>query len=546
MKEEKHKQTFVEGIAILGITGFLSKLLGAIYRIPFQNIAGDLGLAVYNKVYPLYSMVLILATAGFPVAISKIVAEHLAQQNHSGARQVLKVSIYLLSFSGLFVFLFLFFGSHTIAKLMGNPELDLAIKSVSFALLIVPIMAAIRGYFQGHQNMVPTAYSQMIEQLVRVITILVLAYLFMNNPQYGVYYAGAGATFGAFTGAVAGFIVLNIYWRKMNQQNNMNQMEFNLEDWESVWQIVRKILYYSLPVAIGSLIYPLFGIVDSFTISNLLQLMGLSLKKAENLFGVYTRAQPLIQFATFFAPSFSLALVPAISESIVRNHHKNVSEYIGTAIRFTILIGLPASVGLATLAQPINIFFYKDDAGSLSLAILAFTVMFSALAIISTGILNGLGRVFLPAKYLLIAVLVKLVLNTALIPIFGIHGAAFSTVFAYAFAALLNLLAIRNDYDHGIYLQFLLKIIISVFIMAIFVFFTRWSVIALLGNYLNSLRIIMAVVTFISILFGIISYFFGLLFTGAITKSELYYLPKYGPKIVYIIEKLHLLKFLKD
>ncbi|WP_339060689.1 lipid II flippase MurJ [Tepidibacillus marianensis] len=161
-----------------------------------------------------------------------------------------------------------------------------------------------------------------------------------------------------------------------------------------VWVIIKSILYYSLPIAIGSLIFPLFGIVDSFSISNLLQYIGVSLRDSESSFGVYTRAQPLIQFATFFAPSFSLALVPAISKSLIQNQHQKVSDYIGAANRFTILVGLPASVGLAMLADSINIFFYKDTAGSISLAILAFTVVFSAMAIISTGVLNGLGRIF--------------------------------------------------------------------------------------------------------------------------------------------------------
>ncbi|WP_339060690.1 oligosaccharide flippase family protein [Tepidibacillus marianensis] len=211
----KHKQTFFEGVAILGFTAFLSKLLGAIYRIPYQNIAGDMGLGIYNKVYPLYSIVLILATAGFPVAISKIVAEQAVEGNHQEAKRVLKVSIYLLSLSGLALFLLLFFGSKMIAKLMGNPQLSLAIQSVSFALLIVPTMAAIRGYFQGYQNMVPTAFSQMAEQMIRVFTILLLAYYFMNHSRYGVHYAGAGAVFGAFTGALAGLIVLLSFWRKI-------------------------------------------------------------------------------------------------------------------------------------------------------------------------------------------------------------------------------------------------------------------------------------------------------------------------------------------
>ncbi|MFV9511726.1 putative polysaccharide biosynthesis protein [Tepidibacillus sp. LV47] len=542
--ERNRTQTFFEGIAILGVAAFLSKLLGAIYRIPYQNIAGDLGLAVYNKVYPLYSMMFILATAGFPVAISKIIAEHLAQEDFRSAKRVLKVSAYLLSLSGIIVFLFLFLGAKTIAKLMGNIELSLAIKSISFALLVVPITAAFRGFFQGQQNMIPTAFSQLIEQLVRVMTILILAAYFMNHSQYGVYYAGAGAAFGAFTGAMGGLIVLISFWKKT--YTNKKNIDVVFTNQESFWLIIKKILYYSLPIAIGSLIYPLFGVVDSFSISNLLQFMGLSVNEAENLFGVYTRAQPFIQFATFFAPTLSLVLVPTISESLVKGQYKNVSEYISAAIRFTILVGLPASVGLAILSYPINIFFYKDDAGSFSLAILAFTVIFSSLAMVTTGVLNGLGKVFLPAKYLFIGAFIKLVLNIALVPIFGIHGAALATVFAYAFVTFFNLLVIRNDFEVGIRLRFLLKTIISVMIMISFVIFSMLSGMVLLKSLIDSKRVLMAMIIFISIFFGMVSYFFSLLFTGAITRRELFYLPKYGSQLILMVKKLKLLKFLKD
>jgi len=544
----KHKQTFFEGVAILGFAAFISKILGAVYRIPYQNIAGDMGLGIYNKVYPLYSMVLILATAGFPVAISKIVAEHVADENHEEAKRVLKVSIVLLSFSGFFLFLLLFFGANVIAKLMGNSHLSLAIQSVSFALLIVPVMAAIRGYFQGYQNMAPTAYSQMVEQVVRVATILVLAYYFMNHSRYGVHYAGAGAVFGAFTGAVAGLFVLVVFWKKLKRTAVLEQnkkIDFNNHH-ESIFLIMKNIFYYSFPIALGSLIFPLFGVVDSFSISNLLQFVGVSLSDSESSFGVYTRAQPLIQFATFFAPSFSLALVPAISNSLLQNNHQKVSEYIRAANRFTILIGLPASVGLATLADSINIFFYKDTAGTISLAILAFAVVFSAMAIISTGVLNGLGRIFLPAKYLLFGVLVKLILNILLVIPLGIHGAAIATVIAYAFAAGLNGYAIRNEFEYGIDRKYIFKVVFSVLIMAAIVLIAKWGLLTFLQDIFNSKRMFMGMVTLIGILLGFISYFLTLLWTGAITKNELLTIPKYGIKLSRMIEAIRLTKFIKD
>ena len=175
MSKGPDDSTFIKGAAILGAASLLSKMLGLIYRIPYQNITGDLGYYVYTQVYPLYSVLLILATAGFPIAISKIVSEKLAMGDLHGVRKVFKVSLITLLITGIVFFLLVYLGAGWIASLMGDSDLIVPIRSVSYALLIVPVMAAMRGYFQGHQNMLPTALSQITEQFIRVTTIIVLA-----------------------------------------------------------------------------------------------------------------------------------------------------------------------------------------------------------------------------------------------------------------------------------------------------------------------------------------------------------------------------------
>ena len=181
MSKKLDGSTFIKGAAILGLASLISKMLGLVYRIPYQNITGDLGYYVFTQVYPLYSVLLVLATGGFPIAISKIVSEKLAVGDIYGVRKVFKLAVITLIFTGIIFFLLLYSGAGWIAHWMGNDKLILPIQSVSFALLVVPAMAAIRGYFQGHQNMVPTAVSQIAEQLIRVATIIVLSYWFMAS-----------------------------------------------------------------------------------------------------------------------------------------------------------------------------------------------------------------------------------------------------------------------------------------------------------------------------------------------------------------------------
>ncbi|MFX0561036.1 oligosaccharide flippase family protein [Tepidibacillus infernus] len=540
-------QSFIKGAAILGIAALISKLLGAVYRIPYQNITGDVGLAVYNKVYPIYSMLLIIATAGFPIAISKMVSERLALGDKRGAKRIFRISAYILSMTGILFFIILYFGSDLLAVLMGNQQLSIAIKSVSFALLIVPLMAAIRGYYQGHQYMVPTAYSQIVEQIVRVITILVLSYWFIKN-DYGVYYAGAGAVFGAFSGAIFAFAVLLLFWKKTNRMTDEiflshGQVEIQQFSQQPVVGIIKKILYYSIPIALGSLILPLFGVVDSFSVSNLLQALGFEKTQSEYWFGIYTRGQPLVQFTAFFATSLSLALVPSISEASARKNHQLIQERTDLALRLTLLIGLPASVGLAVIAEPANILLYENNVGTKTLAILAFTSMFSTLGITSSGILQGIGQVILPARNLFIGVIIKLVLNLILIRTFGIDGAALATVSAYAVATFLNLIAV-NQYT-GIkigFLNFFVKPTIATLMMGAIVWIAKEFLELAISPFIPKERLLMAVVSIVSVSLGIIVFAFSLFIFGAITKKDLINTPKVGKKLITFTERLRILK----
>lgn len=551
------KQSLVKGATILGTAALISKLLGAAYRIPYQNITGDVGLAVYNKVYPLYSMLLILATAGFPIAVSKIVSERLANGDKAGAKRVFKISVYILTLTGILFFLLLFFGAEFIAKLMGNSELAIAIKGVSFALLIVPPMAAIRGYYQGHQYMTPTAYSQVIEQMVRVTTILYLSYWFMTNG-YGVYYAGAGAVFGATTGAIFALIVLLFFWRKIDGQEPETLATNTTLVHESTWEITKKILYYSIPIALGSLVVPLIGVVDSFSISNILsysvtksELWGYGVylkgqgivKYAEYWFGVYTRGQPLVQFAAFFATALFIALVPSISEAHAKNDTEMISKRSELGLRLTLLIGLPAAVGLIVLAEPVNIMLYKDSVGTTALAILSSTIIFSTLFITSSGILQGIGKAMIPAKNLIIGVIIKIFLNVILVYFFHINGAAMATVITYGVITTLNILDL-NRYV-GIKLgfkSFFLKPILATTIMGIVVYISKVILITALENKIPSERLLMTIVALIAVSIGVVVFGISLFITGAITKRDLLDIPKYGPKLIKLGEKLRILK----
>ena len=200
MSDTNKGSKFIKGAAILGIAGVMIKFMGAVFRIPLTNWIGDEGMSYYGVAYTIYSALLVLATAGIPVAISRMVSERIAVGEYRNAHKVFKVATALMFVIGLISFAICFFGGDLITDLLQNPEAAMAVKAIAPALLFVPVMSSFRGYFQGRQNMNPTAVSQMIEQLVRVGFGLVLAYIFMKTSLIK---AAAGASFGASAGSLA-------------------------------------------------------------------------------------------------------------------------------------------------------------------------------------------------------------------------------------------------------------------------------------------------------------------------------------------------------
>ncbi|RAL23180.1 putative polysaccharide biosynthesis protein [Thermoflavimicrobium daqui] len=531
------KQSFMKGAAILGFATLFCKILGAIYRVPYQNITGNEGMFVYQQVYPLYSTLLAMATAGFPVAISKLVSERVAAGDHQGAKRVFHVSLVILILIGIIFFSVLFFSANQLAEWMGNRELlTLPIQSVSFALLIVPIVAAIRGFFQGQQNMFPTAISQTIEQFIRVCTIIFLSWYFIEFG-FGIVYAGAGAVFGAVTGAIASVVFLFAFLYKKGKYK-VKEEESNTSP-ETIQKIIKQVLLLSLPICLGALVIPLFSLVDSFTVANLLTRQ-FGMDEAITLKGVFDRGQPLIQFASFFATAISLSIVPAIAEARALKNDQEACERAKLAIRMTWLTGLPAAIGLSIIAMPTNVMLFKDQQGSVALSILAFTALFLTLNLTSTGILQGYGKVYLPVIYLFIGVGIKLIANLIFIPLFDIRGAAMATVISYGISTFLNFLALRKI---GVTLRasgFLKKLGMAVIWMSMTTFGAMY-----LSFWITSgltLRLSMTLTALFAVMVGFLSFVWAIFRFQVLTVSDLEKIPKLKKKIAPILHKWRLLR----
>lgn len=434
----------VQGIAILGAAAMFSKLLGTLQKIPLQNLAGDEAYGIYSAVYPFYVLILVLATAGFPTAVSKLVSEQTAAGNAYEARRIYRMAAFILCGTGVAGFVILYGGADLIAHWIGSAQAAQALRSVSFALLLVPLMASSRGYFQGLQNMVPTAISQVVEQTIRVaVMIALLLILTSRGASSGL--IAAGATFGSAAGACAGLIVMMLYdVRERARLKGEKKLALRAPATSSS-ELMRRIIRYAMPVALGSIVVPLISMIDSFTLPRLVAASyGLTESEALHQFGIYARGLPLVQLVAMLFGAMSTALVPALSNAKARGDDASVQSRAAVSLRLTWLIGLAASVGLAAVSLPVNIMLYTDRSGTLTMAIIAWTALFSSINVITAALLQGVGLEKLPALHLLLAAVVKVILNLALIPYLGIAGAACSGIAAFAVASLLNLHAMKR------------------------------------------------------------------------------------------------------
>ncbi len=533
---------------MLGLAAVASKLIGTLQKIPLQNIAGDEVFGIYNAVYPLYILILFMATAGFPLVVAKFVADYTAEARYGEARRVLKVSLVMLSVTGLAGFAGLYWGADRIAGWIGVPQTALAIRSVSFALLLVPLLSALRGYYQGFHDMVPTAWSQVVEQTVRVAAMFGLLLWFMH-VGYGPEWIAAGATFGSVAGGVGGLFVLLWLWRRSPSPRGMVKRGEARLSWKEQRRLdirlLGRLVLYAIPICLGSIALPVLTLVDSFLVPRVLIHSGLSEMEALYQFGLYNHGIPLVSLAAMIASSLTGALVPAIAEAKRRGDALAVRQRTAMSLKVTWLIGLGASVGLAMLAEPMNIMFYEGPEGTTAMVILSFTAVFSVMHIIAGSVLQGFGAIVAPAVYLLLAASVKIAAGLALVPRYGIDGAAVAAVVAYALAGTLaNAHALRATSVPAAGGLTAMKPLLGIGFMALGLLAVTHGAAPLLARLPAALpgRAVATVTTLGGVAVGALAYALALLKLGVITAAELQLIPQLAGKPLALLRKLKLLR----
>lgn len=399
---------WMRGAIILTITGFISRILGMIYRVPLQNIAGDEGLYVYQQIYPLLSLAIILSLYGIPSAVAQQFSEN------QPSRQLFTRVFYLLTGLGILSWLGIYLFAETWALLMGDLQLTKPIQMSSFMFLLLPMISLLRGYFQSYEETHLVGISQVVEQFVRVILIIGITFYVVSTNR-SLYELGTLAALATIIGTFVAVIYLGIKFllRKNSMETPTSKIPFR----QTAKWFFAGVFIYSLTYVL----HLIFQAVDVMTMIPLLQEHGWSFEESKVQKGIFDRGNPMIQLGLVFGSSLAFALIPSLQSK--RKQGEAVQ-----AIQMTFLFSLAASAGLIAIMPFLNPLFYLDQQGTTAIQWLMLLVFLLSLIITFSVLLQSTGYKQQQFKWIVLMFAVKIACNFWLIPIYGILGASIASI----------------------------------------------------------------------------------------------------------------------
>ncbi|QKS69645.1 polysaccharide biosynthesis protein [Paenalkalicoccus suaedae] len=498
---------WMQGALYLSLAAFIAKGLSALYKIPYQNMTGDEGFYVYQQVYPLYGVALVLGTYGFPLVIAKTVAT-----NKASLQAELNLAFYTLMIVHTIVATIIFTQAETLAALMQDPALTPAIRWLAAPYLLIPFLAIGRGYYQGINNTTPTAISQVIEQLARVIAILAVAWLATD-----IYQAGTSAGIGALAGGILGITTLLILFVKSGVKPTLTRKLPHA--WQQrVWTLLRE----GALVATSAMVLVLFQLVDTFTVYRNIQ-EGLN---GANLKGVYDRSYPLIQFGAILTTVLSYAAVPTIAQAFFMRDKETVKTAASYAMKLSLVFGGAAAVGLMAILPVLNQAMFMNREGTMALQLMAFVILGATVFMTGAALLHAVGRASIAAWILLAGLTLKAVMNWQLVPHYDIIGAAWSSLSAMTVMGITMLVVLYQMKLIEFTKQHVfVRLPLSLFVMGISV--------ALIGMVTVDSRLVSAVISILGVGVGIGVFILSIWRLPVFSQKEWEGLPKLGSLLPY-------------
>lgn len=440
------KDQMVKGSAWMTAGSIFSRILGAIYIIPWGIWFGSYffqGNALYGKGYNIYSFFLIAAIAGIPSAIAKQVAHYNAMNEYGVGFRLYKHGFVLAAITGLICAGLLFLGAPLFDG--GDPRVVPVLHSLAWAVLIIPVMSLSRGFFQGYQQMAPSAISQFVEQLARVAYMLGSAFIIMRVLHGNWITAVSQSTFAAAVGAIAGTLTLAWYYLKNRSTFNQLVLNSNNEIVVPAKQLYQEILQQALPFIVLGAGITIFQLIDQYTFFNFMRSTGItSMVMLNNLFAMFSvNANKLIMIIVSLSSALAITVVPLLSEAYTRNDRVDISHQLTNAVLLFEFVMIPSALGMAAVAHPLNILFYGTSHKELATAVLAFSAFVAimlGLFSVTSAIMQGVSQNKRAVRYFAVGTIVKLVLQWPCIHYLGVFGPLVATTFGFLVA---NYLIIR-------------------------------------------------------------------------------------------------------
>ena len=550
MEQNKKSNNFMVQGAILGVSSIIVRLIGVVYRIPLTNIIGDKGIGYYSVAFDIYQILLLLSSYSLPLAVSKMVSARVALGQYKRSRKIFFSALFFALAVGLCAFAITFlFADFFAGTVMQVPQSAVALKVLAFALIILSVLGVLRGYFQGLGNMVPTAVSNIAEQILNAIVSVVAAsalfsygktimegtYDFTNAPEA---FGAAGGTMGTVFGAFFAMLVLIFWVYAYNRRHKAQLLEDHSEE-ETTRFILKVLVLTIVPVILNTAIYNLSSIVDKFIFSNMMVIKGMDADLKDSLIGMFSGKYWLIvNIPIALSSALASSLIPSIVTSMAKKDHTAVIRKIRSAIQITTIVAFPCAAGIGFLSKPIIMLLFPSstdpDKIALMLSIGCLTVVFYCLSTITNSILQGIDRMRIPVIHSAISLAINAAILALMLLIFNID--VFAWIIADMIFALLmcilNAVSLRKylGYQQEIKNTFLLPALASAVMGVI-----ACCIQIVLDNILeHSWNVI------ITIIAAVIIYVVELLLLKVVDEERLLLIPG-GTKVIKIFKKMHLL-----
>jgi len=441
------KDSLVKGTIILALAALIARVLGAVQRIPLVHLLDDSGMASYSIAYNIYMMLLVVATAGIPSALSKLVSERTALGQCGEADRIYRAAVLFALATGTVMTALVYAAAPFYAERMANdPDAALSIRALAPALLMFPLIAVMRGYFQGRQRMTPNGLSQIVEQVIRLLAAIGLAYLFIEIG-WGHTWAVAGASFGGVAGGVGAFLVMAYFSMRLRREDRRNGEVGNRIPTPPAryLDLYARMFRLSVPIVLFSLAVPMINAIDSTITIGLLE-SRMTYAAAKDALGILGgRAQSLAGIPIILAIALSQSTVPVISSAHAQNDRATVASQASKALYIAVLTGLPVVAAICAAARSINVFMFGDDKGTGIIILLTASAIFQIVMQTSGAVLMGVGKMRPLIANVAAGLVVKLAASYILAPLMGIYGIIAATALCFIVMTILNLAALRRQ-----------------------------------------------------------------------------------------------------